>query len=225
MNQRMVQTALRTLSETDLILFLIDCQQEVQAEDEEIARALLRAKAPTVVVLNKIDVVRKDMLLPLIEKCAALLPDREIMPVSALSGENLPDLLDISLSYLPPGPALFPEDELTEQTERFLAQEIIREKIFNLTHQEVPYATAVVVEEFQEKPEKNLIVIGARIYVERSSQKSIIIGERGARIKEIGRQARLELAAFFGTRVFLELFVKVEGGWSKNSKLLAEMGI
>lgn len=225
MSQRMVETALRTLRETDLVLFLIDCQQEVQTEDEEIAHTLLRIKAPTVVVLNKMDLVRKETLLPLMEKCAALLPDREIVPVSALSGENLSDLLDTILSHLPPGPSLFPGDELTGQTERFLAQEIIREKLFTLTREEVPYATAVVVEEFQEKPEKNLMVIRARICVERPSQKPIVIGERGTRIKEIGQQARVELETFFGTRVFLELFVKVEKGWSKNSRLLTELGI
>ena len=225
MNQRMVQTALRTLNENDLVLFLVNCQQGVQAGDEGIARTLLRVKAPAVVVPNKIDLVKMETILPLMEKCATLLPDREIVPVSALSGENVSDLLDIILSHLPPGPALFPEDELTEQTERFLAQEIIREKFFTLMRQEVPYAVAVVVEEFQEKPQKNLIVIHARICVERSSQKPIVVGERGARIKEIGQQARLELEAFFGTRVFLELFVKVEKGWSKNSRLLTELGI
>ena len=225
MSQRMVQTALRTLNETDLVLFLVDCQQGVQAEDEEIAHTLLRVKAPTVVALNKMDLVRKETLLPLIEQCAVLLPDREIVPVSALSGENLSDLLDTLLSHLPPGPPLFPEDEITEQTERFLAQEIIREKLFTLMHAEVPYATAVVVEEFQEKPEKNLIVIRARICVERSSQKPIVIGERGARLKEIGQRARLELEALLGSRVFLELFVKVEKGWSKNSGFLTELGI
>jgi GTPase len=225
MNRRMVETALKVLNETDLILFLVDSQKRLAVEDEEIARTLLRAKAPTVVVLNKVDLVKKEELLPLIEKCVTLLPGREVVPVSALKGENIADLLDTLLSHLPAGPSLFPEDELTEQTERFLAQEIIREKLFTLTRQEVPYATAVVIEEFQEKPQKNLIVIRARICVERPSQKAIIIGERGGRIKEIGRQARLDLEAFFATKVFLELFVKVEEDWSKNSRLLTELGI
>ncbi len=225
MNRRMVETALKVLNETDLILFLVDSQKGLAAEDEEIARTLLRAKASTVGVLNKVDLVKKETLLPLMEKCVALMPDREIVPVSALKGENISDLLDTILSHLPLGPSFFPDDELTEQTERFLAQEIIREKLFNLTRQEVPYATAVVVEEFKERPEKNLIVLRARICVERSSQKAIIIGDRGGRIKEIGRQARVELETFFGTKVFLELFVKVEEGWTRNSRLLTELGI
>jgi GTP-binding protein Era len=225
MGERMVGTALRTLGETDAVVFMMDASQGIRAEDEDVARRLAGADTTTVVALNKIDRVRKETLLPLIERTAALLPGREIVPVSALTGENLPDLLETIVSCLPEGPALFGADEVTEQTERFLAQEIIREKLLMYTREEIPYESAVIVEGFEEKPEKELLIIRATICVERPSQKAIVIGEGGARVREIGRAARLELEAFFGAKVYLELFVKVKRGWSKNAKMLGELGI
>jgi len=225
MTGRMVATALRSLRETDVVLLVVDASRGLRPEDEDVAALSAQAGTEIVVALNKMDRVKKEALLPLIQRVADLLPGREIVPVSALTGENVADLLDTIVSRLPAGPALFPADEVTEQTERFLAQEMIREKLLLHTREEVPYNTAVLVESFEEKPDRGLIVIRATIYVERPSQKPIVIGEGGARIKEIGRSARLEMEAFFGTKVYVELFVKVRRGWSKDARVLAELGI
>jgi GTP-binding protein Era len=165
------------------------------------------------------------MLLPLLERLAVLLPERELVPISALSGENTEELLNTIIAALPIGPALYPDDELTDQSERVIAQEIVREQLFLQTHHEVPYATAVVVEEFREREDKSLLVIRAVIYVERPSQRAILIGERGARLKEIGQRAREQLQTFFGCKVFLELFVKVMKGWTNSSRILTELGL
>lgn len=225
LNRRMVETALGAWQDTDAILFLVDAQRGVIPEDEEIAQRLSSVRTPVIVVLNKIDLVAKAALLPLLERLVALLPGREVVPVSALSGENIAELLTTTISVLPVSPALYPSDELTDQTERVLTQEVVREQLFFHTEQEVPYATAVIVEEFNEKPEKSLLVIRAVIYVERPSQRAIIIGERGSRLKQIGQAARLQLEKFFGCKVFLELFVKVARGWTNSPNILKELGL
>jgi len=225
LNQRMVEAALYVLKETDVVLFLVDAQRGVIPADEEIAQRLSSARVPVVVVVNKIDLVSRTALLPLLERLATLLPERDIVPVSALTGENTAELLNTIIAALPVSPALYPSDELTDQSERVLAQEVVREQLFLHTQQEIPYATAVVVEEFNEKPEKQLLLIRAVIYVERSSQRAIIIGDRGSRLKQIGQAARLQLEAFFGCKVFLELFVKVAKGWTNNLAMLKELGL
>lgn len=225
LNQRMVETALHVLQDTDVIVFLVDVQRGVIPADEDVAQRLSGVRAPVVVVVNKIDLVARTTLLPLLERLAVLLPGREIVPVSALTGENTAELLNTITALLPVGAALYPEDELTDQSERVLAQEAVREQLFLHTQQEVPYATAVVVEEFTEKPEKSLVLIRAVIYVERPSQRAIIIGERGSRLKQIGQAARLQLERFFGCKVFLELFVKVAKGWTNNPRMLKELGL
>ena len=225
LNQRMVEAALYVLKETDVVLFLVDAQRGVIPADEEIAQRLSSARVPVVVVVNKIDLVSRTALLPLLERLATLLPERDIVPVSALTGENTAELLNTIIAALPVSPALYPSDELTDQSERVLAQEVVREQLFLHTQQEIPYATAVVVEEFSEKPEKQVLLIRAVIYVERSSQRAIIIGDRGSRLKQIGQAARLQLEAFFGCKVFLELFVKVAKGWTNNLAMLKELGL
>lgn len=225
LNQRMVETALRALQDTDCAAFVIDAQQGITREDEDIAGNLRSLRTPIVAVVNKIDLVKKGELLPVMERVAGLLPEREVVPVSAVTGENLEELQKVLIAALPVGPALYPGDELTDQSERVIAQEIVREQLFLHTHQEVPYATAAVVEEFAEKPEKNLLVIKAVIYVERPSQRAIVIGERGSRLKQIGQAARLQLEAFFGCKVFLELFVKVAKGWTNSPGMLNELGL
>ncbi|MBI3801003.1 MAG: GTPase Era [Deltaproteobacteria bacterium] len=225
LNQRMVETALHTLHDTDVSVFLVDAQRGVIPADEEIAQRLRGIRAPVIVVVNKIDLIARSTLLPLLERLALLLPEREIVPLSARTGENSAELLKLVSASLPIGVALYPGDELTDQSERVLAQEAVREQLFLHTQQEVPYTTAVVVEEFTEKPEKSLIFIRAVIYVERPSQRAIIIGERGSRLKQIGQAARLQLAHFFGCKVFLELFVKVSKGWTNNLGMLKELGL
>lgn len=222
LNRRMVEVAFNALAETDVAVFLVDAERGITSADQEIARRLGEGTIPVVGVVNKIDRVAKSRLLPVLEQLATLLPEREVVPVSALTGENLSALLPIIIGLLPIGPALYPDDELTDQSERTIAQEMIREQVFLQTQQEIPYATAVIVEEFTEKPEKRVLFLRAVIMVERPSQRAIIIGERGSRLKQIGQAARLQLEAFFGYKVFLELFVKVSKGWTNSPRFLKE---
>ncbi|HEY7221784.1 MAG TPA: GTPase Era [Candidatus Binatia bacterium] len=225
MNRRMVDTALQTLDEVDGVLWLLDAHERLKKEDELIAETLRGVETPVLILINKIDLVSKGKLLPLMERCAQLLPGKEIVPVSALKGEGLEIVLGIVESWLVEGPPYFTEGEHTDQSERFLASEIVREKVFLLTREEIPYGVAVTIDEFTEKPEKNLIVVAATIHTERDSHKGILIGKRGAMLKEIGQQARRELEGLLGCRIFLELFVRVDAGWTQNPHLLAEMGL
>jgi len=224
-NRRMVDVALRTLQEVDGVLWLIDAREGLRTEDEDIAGALGDSRAATLILLNKMDLISKGKLLPLMQRCSTLLPGREIIPVSALKGENIALVLEWVERLLPEGPRYYSEGEVTDQTERFVAAEIIREKIFLLTREEIPYGTAVTVEEFVEKEEKNLIVISATIRVERESHRPILIGKKGAMLKEIGRQAREELESLLGCRIFLELFIKVHRGWTQDPHALTELGL
>jgi GTP-binding protein Era len=225
MNRRMVDTALHTLDEVDGVLWLLDAQDKIRPEDQRIAETLRGVKSPVLILLNKIDLVAKGKLLPLIERCAELLPGKEIVPVSAITGEGLEVVLKIVEGWMPPGQPLFTEGEYTDQSERFLASEIIREKVFLLTREEIPYGVAVTIESFTEKQEKNLIVISATIHTERQSHKGILIGKGGAMLKAIGKQAREELETLLGCRIFLELFVKVDPDWTQNPHLLTQMGL
>jgi GTPase len=225
MNRRMVEIALKTLKEVNGVLWLIDTQGRIGREEEHIAQTLRESHAPLLILLNKIDLIAKGKLLPLIERCAQLLPGKEIVPISALKGENLPLLLELVEKWLPEGPRYFPEGEFTDQTERFIAAEIIREKVFILTREEIPYSTAVTIDEFTEKEEKNLVVIKATIHTERDSHKPILIGKKGAMLKDIGTRARAELEALLGCKVFLELFIKVNRGWTQDPNALNELGL
>jgi len=225
MNRRMVDTALHTLDEVDGVLWLVDAHEKVKPEDQRIAETLRGVKTPVLILLNKIDLVAKGKLLPLMERCAELLPGKEIVPVSAITGAGLDVALKIVEGWMPPGPPLFTEGEYTDQSERFLASEIIREKVFLLTREEIPYGVAVTIESFVEKEEKNLIVISATIHTERESHKGILIGKGGSMLKEIGKQARAELETLLGCRIFLELFVRVDPNWTQNPHLLAQMGL
>lgn len=225
MNRRMVEIALGTLGEVDGVLWLLDARQGVVKEDEDIARTLGGSPTPVLILLNKMDLIAKGKLLPSIERCASLLPGREIIPISALKGQNLSVVLEKIEETLPEGPRFYPEGEVTDQTERFIAAEIIREKIFLLTREELPYATAVTIEEFTEKEEKNLIVIAATIHADRESHKPILIGKKGAMLKEIGTQARKELEALLGCKIFLEIFIKVHKGWTQDPYALTELGL
>ena len=224
-NRRLVDTALQTLDEVDGVLWLLDAHDRIKQEEERIAETLRGVETPVLMVINKIDLVSKGKLLPLMERCARLLPGKEIVPVSALKGDGVPILLDIVEKWLPEGELFFTAGEYTDQTERFLASEIVREKVFLLTREEIPYGVAVTIDEFTEKEEKNLIVISATIHTERDSHKGILIGKRGAMLKEIGQRAREELEKIFGCRIFLELFIRVDANWTQNPNLLSEMGL
>jgi GTP-binding protein Era len=223
--RRLADTALQTLDEVDGVLWLLDAHDRIQQEEERIAETLRGVETPVLILLNKIDLVSKGKLLPLMERCAQLLPDKEIVPVSALKGDGVPILLDIVEKWLPEGEPFFTGGEYTDQTERFLASEIVREKVFLLTREEIPYGVAVTIDEFTEKEEKNLIVISATIHTERDSHKGILIGKRGAMLKEIGQRAREELEKIFACRIFLELFIRVDANWTQNPNLLSEMGL
>lgn len=225
MNRRMVDVALQTLHEVDGVLWLLDAHERIGAQDERIAELLRGVRTPVFVLLNKIDLVAKGKLLPLMQRCAELLPEKEILPVSGLKGDNLPLLLELIEKNLPEGPRYFPGDEVTDQSERFLAAEIVREKVFLLTREEIPYGVAVTIDEFTEKAEKNLIVINATIHTERASHKPILIGKQGSMLKEIGVQTRVELEALLGCKIFLELFIRVDKGWTQRSHMLTEMGL
>jgi GTPase len=225
MNRRMVDTALQTLDEVDGVLWLLDAHERLKREDELIAETLRGVETPVLILINKIDMVSKGKLLPLMERCAQLLPGKEIVPVSALKGEGLEIVLGIVESWLVEGPRYFTDGEHTDQSERFLASEIVREKVFLLTQEEIPYGVAVTIDEFTEKPEKNLVVISATIHTERNTHKGILIGKRRTMLKEIGQQARQELEGLLGCRIFLELFVRVDEAWTQNPHLLTEMGL
>ncbi len=225
LNRHMVELALGSVKETDMVLFLVDAQRGIMDGDEKIAARLSVLPTPVIGVVNKIDLVPRPALLPVLERLAGLLPHREIVPVSALRDTNTAELLPTLIQFLPVGPALYPSDELTDQSERVLAQEMIREQLFFNTQQEIPYTTAAVVEEFTERADKSLLVIRAAIHVERASQKGIVIGKGGARLKKIGQAARRRMEAFFGCKVFLELFVKVSKDWTNRASLLKELGI
>jgi GTPase len=224
-NRRMVDVALNTLGEVDGILWLVDAREGLRRDDEEIAERLKPLKATVTVLLNKIDSIAKGKLLPLIQRAAELLPGREIIPISAMKRDGVDLVLDRIEKLLPEGPRYYTEGEVTDQTERFLATEIIREKVFLRTREEIPYGTAVTIDEFTEKEDKNLIVIKATIHVERETHKPILIGRRGAMLKEIGTEAREELEKILGCKIFLELFVRVDPGWTQDPNALSEMGL
>jgi GTP-binding protein Era len=224
LNQSMVKVALATYKEVDGICFIIEANRPSDDENDYILETLKKVEKPVLLVINKIDLIPKPELLPIIDKYSRLRSFEQIIPISALRGQGVEVLVAEMLKILPVGPRLFPEDMITDLPERFLAAELIRERVFLRTHEEVPYATAVVVEEFKEREEKNLVFIKATIQVERESQKGILIGEKGRMLKEIGRHAREEIESLLGTKVFLELWVKVEKNWREDPSALRRLG-
>jgi GTPase len=225
MNQRMVEAARRELGEGEIVVGVVEAAERLGRGDRAFVAEMGAIERPKILVVNKIDLVGRRTLLGLLEECARELPGAEIIPVSALSGENVGELLKTIKAMLPEGPALMPEDEYTDETERALAAELIREKLLLKVRDEIPFSTAVVVERFIEEPEKKLVRVSAVIIVERDSHKGIVIGAGGRMLKEIGTAARLELEEVLGRRVFLELFVRVERGWTKNPRKLKELGL
>jgi len=225
LNERMVEQALQSLSSADAVLWLIDVRQGLQGGDREVAAKLPPAPKPVLIALNKIDGRPKASLLPLIAAVAELLPDREIVPISARSGTNVETLLSAIVAVLPEGPRYYPVDELTDASERDIVAEIVREKVMLETRDEIPYAIAVTVDEFEDKPAKKLAVIKATIHVARATHKPIVIGERGQRIKAIGQAARVDCEELLGRRVYLELFVRVQEDWPRSVARLREFGL
>ena len=225
LNRRMVQTARRVLSEGELILALAEAGDRLRADDRAAIAEILAAGRPAIIVINKIDKVPRPKLLPLIEEVSREFPGIDIVPVSALSGENVDRLVAAIKEKLPVGPPLMPEDEYTDQAERAIAAEIIREKIFLRMREEIPFSTAVRVESFEDDAQRNLKSIRASVIVDRESHKGMLIGAGGRMLKEIGTTARLELQKIFGTRVYLEITVRAERGWTRDSRKLEEFGL
>ena len=223
LNKYMVDVALSSIKEVDVILFLVEADAKPANQEGMILELLADADAPVLLVINKIDLVEKDILLERLSAYAALYPFREIVPISALSGDGVERLVEVVRGYIPEGPPYFPDDILTDLPERFVVAEMIREKVFRLTHDEVPYSVAVVVESFKERAD-GLVSIAAVINVERESQKGIVIGRKGEMLKRIGMQARREIEELLDTKVFLELFVRVSREWSENTRMLKEFG-
>lgn len=224
LNQRMVQAALDSLNEVDLIFFLVEPDAAPGEGDLFIADHLKKIDTPQILVVNKIDLIKKERLIPLLDFYGRQGNFSEMIPISALTGENVDRLTAAALSHLPEGAPYFPEDVVTDQPVRFLAAEIIREKVIEKTREEIPYAVAVQIEEFKEEEARNLMSIRATLFVERDSQKGILIGEKGGMLKEIGTAARQELQSLLGAKIFLELWVKVKKDWSKDEPFLTEMG-
>lgn len=224
LGKHMVSAAVDTFADMDIILLLVEADRGLHNDDTFIIKSLQGGKIPVILVINKIDLIEKKKLLPLIDEFRNLFPFREIIPISALKNDGLDILLDTIWKILPEGPKYFPDDMITDLPERFLAAETIREKVTLLTHQEIPYSIAVVVDSFKEDETRNLISIHATITVEKNSQKGILIGKRGSMLKEIGRQARLEMEKFFAVRIYLKLFIRVKKDWTKDSRMLKEFG-
>jgi GTP-binding protein Era len=223
MNERMVEAALGSLGQVDLALWVVDVTEEYGPGDRYVKEVLARSGKPVVLALNKIDLIPKPRLLPLIDQYRRLLDFVEVIPLSALEGDNVDVLGERLVAHLPEGDRLYPEDFLTDQPERFFVAEMVREQILRHTREEIPYSTAVVVDSFKEGDP--LVRIEASILVERPSQKGILIGRGGAMLKAIGSAARREIEAFLGTKVYLGLFVKVREGWREDQAVLDEMGL
>ncbi len=218
-NKRMMDVVRGALEDRDVILFLDDVTSPLTAEDDHAASVLHGIETPSILVLNKIDQLNdKRQLLPRIEHYKSKHEFADYVPVSALTGEGLEKLKEAVIERLPEGPAYFPEDFITDQPERFLAGELIRERILKETRQEVPHSVAVIVDTWDEKP--NILRIAATVYVERPGQKAIVIGAKGATLKKIGTEARLEMESIFARKIFLELFVKVQPHWRESPEFL-----
>lgn len=219
----MTRVAQETLEEVDLGIYVVDASVQPGSGEEYILKQLQGISTPVILALNKIDLIKKQELLPLIDWFSQRFEFRAIIPVSALTGENLDGLKEAIADDLTEGPFFYPAEMVTDQPEIFVASEIIREKILQLTREEIPHAVAVVIESMQER-ENGLLDLNAVIYVERDSQKGIIIGSGGKMLKEIGKRARQELEAIFGNKIYLQLWVKVKKSWRDDETALRSFG-
>jgi GTP-binding protein Era len=225
LNVRMVDAAVNTFREVDVIALVFDASTKPGHGDEYLAKLLADVRTPTVLVLNKIDLISKTKLLPLIEQAQRWHDFAAIVPVSAATGDGVDRLERVLLEQLPEGEPGYPDDYLTDQPERALVAETVREKVLQHTRDELPFSTAVIVDEFNEEERERLLRLYCTIFVETESQKPIVIGRGGEMIKQIGIEARRDLEAFFDTRVFLDLRVKVNPQWRDSDRALDEIGV
>jgi len=223
-NQLMVKEALNALQEVDIILWVMDITHRI-LEEEKILELIKKANKPAILVLNKIDLIKKQELLPIIDYFSKLHDFHAIIPISALKNDGLDRVLDELVKLLPEGPFYYESHQVTDLPLNLLIAEIIREKIFLLTYQEIPYSTAVKVEEIKEEPEKNLLYIQATIFIERDSQKGIIIGKGGRMLKKIGTLAREELEFLLGKKIYLDLWVKALKDWRERETYIRRIAI
>lgn len=219
----MVKIATDTLNEVDLILFMVNATERFGRGEAFILEKLQQVATPVFLVINKIDLIHPDELLLIIDEYKEKFPFAEIVPVSALKGNNTERLIEVIKSYLPEGPQYYPDEQITDHPERFIIAELIREKILHLTREEIPHSVAVVIEKIS-RLENGTVHVMVAIIVERPSQKGIVIGKQGRMLKEIGKRARLEIEHLLGSKVFLELWVKVQKDWRDKTRLIREFG-
>lgn len=220
----MMKIAQNTLKEVDIILFVINATERFGRGDEFIIELLKQTNQSVFLVVNKIDQIHPDDLFALIDEYRGYFPFKEIIPISALEGNNVPTLIEQIERYLPQGPKYYPEDQITDHPEQFIIAELVREKVLHLTREEIPHSVAVVIDSIEKREGGHAIYVAATIVVERSSQKGIIIGKQGKMLKEIGQNARQDMEALFGSKVFLELWVKVQKDWRNKMTQLRDFG-
>ncbi|MDM5359763.1 GTPase Era [Peribacillus sp. RS7] len=220
----MMKVATNTLKEVDLILFMINATEGYGRGDEFIIEKLQSVKTPVFLVVNKIDAMHPDDLLPIIEKYQQLYPFAAVVPISALEGNNVETLLAQIKEHLPEGPQFYPADQVTDHPERFIISELVREKVLHLTREEIPHSVAVVIDSIKKMDNSDTINVMATIVVERDSQKGIVIGKQGKMLKEVGSRARVDIENLLGSKVFLELWVKVQKDWRNKASQLRDYG-
>lgn len=219
----MMRVAKNTLSEIDAIMFMVNVNEDIGRGDEYIMEMLKNVKTPIFLVLNKIDLVHPDTLMPKIEQYQSYMDFTDIIPISALEGLNVDHFIDILKSYLPEGPKYYPDNQISDHPEQFVVSEIIREKILHLTSEEIPHAIGVNVDRMI-KEDEDKVRIEATIYVERDSQKGIVIGKGGKKLKEVGKRARRDIEMLLGSKVYLELWVKVQRDWRNKVNFIRQIG-
>ncbi len=224
LNVRIVDAALSAVGDADLILVVIDVSSPEPNAERFLVKQLQRQTRPVILALNKIDLIDKSLVLESIDKWSNSYEFEEIVPISARDGIQIDELISAMTGILPPGPPYFPEDTLTDLTERFIAAELIREQVFRLTGEEVPYATAVTIDTFKEKKEGRLVNIEATIHLERDSQKGIVIGKNGSKLKQIGTRSREQIEQMLRCKIYLKLFVRVQKNWRKDTKAIRRFG-
>ena len=224
LNVRIVDTALSALGDADLVLVVVDVSRPDPNAERYLVKRLESQNRPVVLAMNKIDLIEKSGLLEIIAKWSSVYGFKDVVPISAQHGTQVEDLITAMEKILPNGPPFFPEDTLTDVSERFIVAELIREQVFRMTGEEIPYATAVTVDTFKGKKEGRLISIEATIHLERDSQKGIVIGKHGSKLKQIGTRSREQIEQLLGTKVFLKLFVRIQKNWRKDTKAIRRFG-
>ena len=224
LNVRIVDAAFSTLGDADLVLVVVDVSRPDPDAEKYLVKRLKNQSKPVILALNKIDLIEKSRILEIIEKWSQIYGFKDVVPISARHGTQVDDLITTMEKMLPIGPPLFPQDALTDVSEQFIVAELVREQVFRMTGEEIPYATAVTIDTFKEKKGGRLISIEATIHLERSSQKGIVIGKNGSKLKQIGSRSREQIEKLLGTKVYLKLFVRVQKNWRKDTKAIRKFG-